>query len=148
MNHLEKKMRYSNAFSSLNSLRNVIEFDGPSVMDSIDKNIILDAIEIAIDTTEESFTKALMFGFYNTGDTIKASALELAKVISDGLGRNVIEKEEIDNIRNILRSDISLFDNRLELIKKVDNLMILLNKAKREDVPIANTLLIKNFNLL
>lgn len=125
-------MRYSNAFSSLNSLRNIIEYDGAEVMEKVEKDIILDAVEIAIDKTEESFTKALMYGFYNTGDTIKSSAVELAKVISDGVTRGVISEDELKELRTFLMTNNPLNDKRLTLISKIDKLMILLNKAKKE----------------
>lgn len=147
MNHLEKKMRYSNAFSSLNSLRNKLEFDGSTVLDSGEKDIILDAIEIAIDRTEESFKKALIYGFHNTGDTVRASALELAKVINAGILKNYIQENDMINLRKILNND-TLSESRETLLNKIDNLMILLNKAKKEEVPSSNMLLIKSFNLL
>lgn len=144
MNHLEKKMRYSNAFSSLNSLRNKLEFDGSSIMDSDEKEIILDAIEIATEPTEQSFKKALLYGFYNTGDSIKSSALELAKVIFESLKGNYLNQNDIEEFKKVLRSaDITLSDNRPNLISKIDSLMMLLNKARQEDVPPTSKLLIR-----
>jgi hypothetical protein len=150
MNHLEKKMRYSNAFSSLNSLRNSFEFGNALAIDIEDKTLILDAIEIAIDATEESYKKALMFGFYNTGDTLKASALELAYVLNEGVEKNVITQTELNTLRNSLIQNSfeqELFENPNNLTKKIDNLMILLSKAKKENVSETNMLLIKNFNI-
>jgi hypothetical protein len=144
MNHLEKKMRYSNAFSSLNSLRNTLN-DKASIMEQKEKEVILDAIEISIDKTESSFVKALTYGFYNTGETLKSSALELAKVFVEAINRKVINETEVASLRKIIQPDIMMPEgNEKELIFKIDSLMILLNKAKREDVPASSTLLIKS----
>jgi hypothetical protein len=145
MNYLEKKLRYSNAFSSLNSLRNLIGFPGTTSMDETEKEIVLDAIEIAVDNSEASFKKALMYGFYNTGNSLKTSALELAKVIDAGLRRQVITTKEVYELGQILRKEKKSTDINIDdLTSKIDHLMVLLNKAKKDEVSTSNSFLIKS----
>lgn len=149
MNHLEKKMRYSNAFESLNSIRNILEFNEQDSMGQDERNIILDAIEIATEPTERSFELALLYGFYNTGDTIKSSALELAKAINDAVTKKAISSDQLNRIKTIAqRKEIALFEDNKSLIQAIDYVMVLLNKAKKEDVAESNLLLIKNLNIL
>lgn len=144
MSRLEKKLRYSNAFSSLNSLRNLMAFDGPGTMAGKEKEIVLDAIEIATEPTEESFTKALMYGFHNTGDSIRSSALELAKVIVEGLANKYITEKDLEGLKDSLtKASDKLFNSNPALVVKIDHLMTLLNKAKRDELPITNKLLVK-----
>jgi len=147
MNHIEKKVRYSNAFSSLNSLRNKIAFKDSSIMNIEDENLILEAIEIATESTEGSFKKALLYSFYNTGDTIKASALELAKVLDEGMSRGLLDDSDIKGLKDAL-SPIPFSNDRKNLVSKIDSLMILLNKAKKEEVLTSNSLRIKGLNTL
>ena len=126
MNHLEKKMRYSNAFSALNSLRNKIANVDYENLDLNSKEVILDAIEISTDRTEKGFEKALLYGFYNSGDTIKSSALELAKVISEGLQKKMIDEAELYLLRDVI-NQAQLATDSENLLPKIDCLMVLLN---------------------
>lgn len=138
-------MRYLNAFSSLNALRNTLLFDKTPSVPEIDRDIILDAFEIVVDKTQDSLSKALIYGFYNTDDTVRASALELARVVSEGLKQKAIEENDITNLRQVLAGGITItVENSKELVNKIDRLMILLNKAKRDNTTIASTLQIKN----
>jgi uncharacterized protein YjcR len=144
MNLLEKKMRYLNAFSSLNALRNTLLQGNGQVIDTTDREIIKDAIEIAIDKTEESLSKALLYGFYNADNTIRASALDLAKVINEAIIRGAITKEDMQHVRHILSNEIVMTEDSSSLVNKIDRIMTLLNKAKRANTSVASTLLIKN----
>jgi secreted protein with Ig-like and vWFA domain len=110
------------------------------------KEVILDAIEISTDRTEKGFEKALLYGFYNSGDTIKSSALELAKVISEGLQKKMIDEAELYLLRDVI-NQAQLATDSENLLPKIDCLMVLLNKAKKEEVSVTNTLFIKNLNL-
>jgi hypothetical protein len=144
MNLLEKKMRYLNAFSSLNAVRNMLLQKSNHKIDSTDREIIKDAIEIAIDKTEESLSKALLYGFYNTDNTIRASALDLAKVINEAISREAVTKTDMQHIRQLMTGDADFSGDNSALISKIDRLMTLLNKAKRANTTVASNLLIKN----
>lgn len=144
MNHLEKKLRYSNAFSSLNALRNRINFDFSSGIEPVERGILLDAMEIATAKSEDSFRKALMYGFFNTGDSVKTSALELAKVINSGLELAVLTREDIISMQKMLEPEAPIDISLKMLIPKIDSLMVLLNKAQREDEPGSSLSLIKS----
>lgn len=126
-------MRYSNAFSSLNSLKNSLTSTSAKSLCSVDNNIILDAIEIAIDNSERSFEKALMYAFYNTGNTIESSALELSEAFAEAINNNILTNQELTSVRILLNSSQLSFENvSPELVKKIDSIMRILTINKME----------------
>jgi hypothetical protein len=82
MSVIEHSIRYSAAFSAINSLRNLVEYNNAKRFGKVQDEIISDAFLFLTSDDKAVNEKRILYTFHNTSRPAQASALQLSQAIN------------------------------------------------------------------
>lgn len=94
MNVIEHSLRYGAAFSAINSLRNLVEYDNSKRFGSVQKTIIEDAFLFLTSDDKEVNQKRISYTFHNTNRPAQSSAIQLSQAIDQFIQENSGKNKE------------------------------------------------------
>lgn len=136
MSLLEKKLRYSTAYSLLNNIRHKIEKRPDSVVTERDISILNEAIELIIGEVQQRITKTVIYSLQNMEDIFSSSALELSEAM-EVASTKLNPKPEVTDYYSLLRkviiNEILTEREQTQILKFINLSMQIIEEKKNNE---------------